>query len=99
VLTMKGASMTTSPSRDFDFHFGSWRQHHRRLKERTLDPPMIGRFDGDVGTFYADDTFNGIPIKVRFLWLDIRPRFTPMGAGLLGRWRQDLGNELDHNLH
>jgi hypothetical protein len=129
--------MTKDPSHDFDFHFGSWRAHHRRLKERlagstdwvefggtatagpllggsgnmddnvfhtpggdyrgvtlrafnpetktwaiwwldgrfphTLDSPMIGSFENGVGTFYADETFNGEPIKVRFLWLDITP--------------------------
>jgi len=34
-----------------------------------LDLPVKGRFeDGVVGSFYADDTFKGIPIRVRFLW-------------------------------
>lgn len=117
---------------DFDFFIGSWRVHHRRLKERLtdnqewnefsgtcasrkilgglgnmddnildlpegtyyavtvrtydrakdqwtiwwidsrnpgqLDPPVVGRFENGVGTFYADDTFKGKPIRVRFLW-------------------------------
>jgi hypothetical protein len=34
---------------------------------------MIGRFENGVGTFLADETFKGKPIKVRFLWLDITP--------------------------
>jgi ketosteroid isomerase-like protein len=118
--------------RDFDFFIGSWRVHHRRLKERlahnhdwvefegastaqkilgglgnmddnvlnlpdgsyravtirtydaakklwsiwwidsrhpgSLDPPVVGSFENRVGTFYADDTFNGKPIRVRYLW-------------------------------
>lgn len=33
-----------------------------------LDVPVVGRFEGGVGTFLADDTFDGRPIKVRFLW-------------------------------
>jgi len=33
-----------------------------------LDPPVVGRFENGVGTFYADDTFNGKPIRVRYLW-------------------------------
>ena len=33
-----------------------------------LDVPQIGSFDGDIGTFLARDTFNGIPIIVRFDW-------------------------------
>lgn len=34
-----------------------------------LDVPVVGRFEHGVGTFLADDTFEGRPIKVRFLWL------------------------------
>jgi hypothetical protein len=33
-----------------------------------LDPPLVGRFENGVGTFYVDDTFKGKPIRVRFLW-------------------------------
>ena len=33
-----------------------------------LDPPVVGRFENGVGTFYADDNFNGKPIRIRFLW-------------------------------
>lgn len=38
-----------------------------------IDAPMVGSFDGGVGTFYADDLFNGRPIRVRFLWSHITP--------------------------
>ena len=33
-----------------------------------LDPPVVGRFEDGVGTFYAEDKFNGKPIRVRFFW-------------------------------
>lgn len=33
-----------------------------------LDPPVRGRFADGVGTFLADDTLRGKPIKVRFTW-------------------------------
>ena len=36
-----------------------------------LDPPVIGGFKDGVGTFYAEDTFKGKPIRVRFLWTNL----------------------------
>src|SRR5215831_15083645 len=33
-----------------------------------LDPPVVGRFEKRVGTFYADDQLKGKPIRVRYLW-------------------------------
>jgi hypothetical protein len=43
-------------------------------------PPLVGGFSRGVGTFYADDTFKGQPIRVRYLWSDI--------AANSCRWRQ-----------
>ena len=41
----------------------------------ALTPPLVGAFtptpDGNLGTFFSDELFNGIPIRVRFLW-DVR---------------------------
>ncbi len=34
----------------------------------TLDVPVVGRFDNGVGTFIANDTFEGKPVVVRFRW-------------------------------
>jgi hypothetical protein len=72
--------------RAFDPKTGTWaiwwldgRNPHR------LDVPMIGTFDDGVGTFYADETFNGMSIKVRFLWSHITPRSC--------RWEQAFSND------
>jgi len=32
---------------------------------------VFGNFQNGVGTFNGDDTFNGKPIKVRFIWSKI----------------------------
>jgi hypothetical protein len=33
-----------------------------------LDPPLFGSFSGDTGVFHGEDTFEGRPIRVRFIW-------------------------------
>lgn len=45
-----------------------------------MEPPVVGGFRDGVGTFMGDDTFDGRPIRVRFVW----SRITPTGA----RWEQ-----------
>jgi len=50
-----------------------------------LDVPMVGSFENGVGTFYADDTFEGKAIKVRFLWSHITSKS--------GRWEQAFSED------
>lgn len=38
-----------------------------------IDVPMRGSFSNGVGTFYADEAFEGRPIRVRFVWSHITP--------------------------
>jgi hypothetical protein len=135
---MKQTESAIAGLHDFDFLFGEWKVHHRRLKARLandhewiefegssvvqkilggygtvddnvlelptgtyhgaslrsfepksgtwsiwwldsrtplgpLDPPVRGSFRSGVGTFLGDDTFNGIPIRVRYEWSKINP--------------------------
>lgn len=36
-----------------------------------IDPPVVGRFENGVGSFYGDDTFEGRAMRVRFHWSNI----------------------------
>ena len=47
---------------------------------QQLDRPVVGGFADGVGAFYADDTLDGRPIRIRFLW-SIQSDGTP-------RWEQ-----------
>ncbi len=42
-----------------------------RTPHGKVDPPTIGRFEDGIGTFLADEMFEGKPIKVRFVWSHI----------------------------
>lgn len=39
----------------------------------TIDVPVVGKFVAGVGTFLANDTLDGRPIVVRFLWTQPQP--------------------------
>lgn len=64
----------------------------------ALDPPVKGRFSHGVGTFYADDTLRGKPIKVRFIWSHITANSAQWEQAYSGdggktwevNWKQEL---------
>ncbi|KAF0184452.1 MAG: DUF1579 domain-containing protein [Hyphomonadaceae bacterium] len=73
VLNLPGGAYRAVTLRAFDPQTGTWAIWW--LDGRTphaLDVPMIGVFRDGVGTFHADDTFAGRPIRVRFLWTRTR---------------------------
>jgi hypothetical protein len=50
-----------------------------------LDPPVIGGFAGATGVFEGEDTFEGRPILVRFVWSGVT---TPAP-----RWEQSFSDD------
>jgi hypothetical protein len=54
--------------RFFDPATRQWSIHWADSRHGTLEPPVVGGFTGDVGTFYGDDVFEGRRIRVRFVW-------------------------------
>ena len=50
-----------------------------------LDPPVVGGFKDGIGTFIGEDTFDGRPILVRYLWSDITDRIC--------RWEQAFSDD------
>jgi hypothetical protein len=70
----------------FDAKSGVWRIwwfDARRVAE--LDPPVVGTFQDGVGTFYAYDTWEGRPIRVRFLWRSVSAKSA--------RWEQAFSDD------
>jgi len=80
VIHLPTGSYQACTLRLHDPHTGRWSIHWIDGRDPKLDPPMVGQFTDGVGTFFGNDSFQGRPIRVRFLWT--RP--DPSGA----RWEQ-----------
>ena len=88
LLELPAGSYRAVGLRAFDPAQGKWSIWW--LDGRTpgrIDVPVVGGFENGVGTFIADDTFRGRPIKARFMWSDItattaiwRQAFSPDGG-------------------
>lgn len=81
VVELPGQTYRAVTLRSYDVKAKTWSIWW--LDARTpgaLDVPVVGRFENGVGTFLANDTFEGKPIVVRFLWT--------MGAVDRPRWEQ-----------
>jgi hypothetical protein len=68
-LDLPGGAYRAMTVRTFDPKSGRWSIWwlDGRYPGR-LDPPVTGRFENGVGTFFGDDVLEGKPIRVRFLW-------------------------------
>lgn len=69
--------------RSYDPEAGTWAIWWLDARNpHALDTPVTGRFEQGIGTFYADDTHEGRPVRMRFLWLGT--------DGETPRWEQAL---------
>jgi hypothetical protein len=61
--------------RTFDAESGLWSIWwvDGRSPLGPLDPPVRGGFEEGTGVFFADEIFNGKPIRVRYTWSAISP--------------------------
>ena len=72
--------------RSYDAAAGSWSIWwlDGRFPNR-IDVPVVGRFEAGVGTFFADDQFEGRPIRIRFIWQQLDPDHL--------RWQQAFSDD------
>ncbi|MEQ1565903.1 MAG: DUF1579 domain-containing protein [Myxococcota bacterium] len=63
-----GAPLNGGTVRVFDPRTRSWRIWWVDDRQCEIQPPVVGRFEGDRGSFFGDDTLGGRPIRVWFDW-------------------------------
>ena len=86
--------------RTYDPKTGLWRIYwvDNTFSQGVIQPPVVGKFVGNVGIFEGPDTFNGIPVKVRYTWT-VNPKgaqgvekweraLNPKGAPVVAKWEQ-----------
>jgi hypothetical protein len=54
--------------RRFDRHTGLWSIWWWDERFSEIEPPVIGRFENGIGTFFGDSVWQDKPIKIRFIW-------------------------------
>ncbi len=77
----------------FDPARDQWWIYWGTSRAGLLEPPVVGRFAGGRGDFYGDDTHDGTPIRVHFLWSQI----TPTSAHWEQRFSSDGGRTWEAN--
>lgn len=91
--------------RTYDPKTDLWRIYwvDNRFSEGVIQPPVTGKFDGKVGVFEGPDTFNGLPITVRFTWT-VDPNglpstekwehaMNPGGSRIVAKWEQAFSKD------
>lgn len=54
--------------RTYDPAAEEWSSYWVNNQTGILSPPMVGGFDDRLGVFLGEDTFRGLPVRVRFVW-------------------------------
>ncbi|MFC4586425.1 hypothetical protein [Sphaerisporangium corydalis] len=62
-----------------------WSLYWSSSRSSAMEKPVVGRFDGDRGLFYAEEDYKGVPVRLRFIWSGI----TPTSA----RWEQAFSTD------
>lgn len=84
--------------RRFDPKTGLWSIWWWDGRFSEIDPPVTGKFENGVGTFFGDSVWEGKPIRVRYIWDMPRPgiphwqqAFSPdNGASWETNWHMDF---------
>lgn len=76
--------------RTYDPNSRLWRIYwfDDRLSHGVIGPPVVGRFKGNVGIFYGNDTYEGKPVRARFIWT-----VNPAGSKVVARWSQVFSSD------
>ena len=71
--------------RTYDPQTELWRLYwfDNEFSHGVMDPPVIGKFNGNVGVFKGNSIFDGKPIIMRFIWT-----LNPKGAKAVAKWEQ-----------
>lgn len=67
-IDLPEAAYTGATLRLFDPATRQWTIYWMESRNPKLDPPMVGSFSDGRGLFFGDDSFEGKPIRVRFIW-------------------------------
>ena len=86
--------------RTYDPKTGLWRIYwvDNTFSGGAIEPPVVGRFQGNVGIFEGPDTYNGKRVLARYIWT-LNPKksqvdskweraMNPSGARVVAKWEQ-----------
>jgi hypothetical protein len=86
--------------RTYDAKTGLWRIYwvDNTFSGGVIQPPVVGRFKGNVGVFEGSDTYKGVPVRVRYIWT-LKPAssevsaswekaLNPKSAPVVAKWEQ-----------